>query len=492
MKNLITFLICLLSVTVFAANPTYNSFVPGDFTNNGNTIGLNPASPKFAGTNGVNTNANYIWNGVNQFTNTGNNFVGNLTLYNLTNELGQPMGYLRSIITTNAAINTNQFNFSGAGATNYNRSYDWNDTIHAWTNIAGFTVGLVAGNGDHEAMPAPFDGSGGATACYIDGGATIAAMQVVWDQGSSCGTNPTPTGFFTTNYTYITNTFYILTNVVVAVSKTNMIYLDVVNGNDLTAVPGLNSLPYKTIVTAASKLQPGGSLFMYPGVATNVAGVVKFPPNVTISGFGSGVSRITNSWLFGSTKIANVTMGVLEMVATNSEYQFNDMMIDGLADCMYWAFGTNSTLNAYNCIFKTTWDAWADTVGQVSVSATNNVAKFYNCQFINPYYTTGSVPDIIIFGPSKFYMYGGEIISLTQTPGQNSLIMTDPAWLGATNGYAEFHHVYFDNENKAGSNWIIFNPMGMTMKLYDCTANTNLIYDPFNKVEIIDNKLLAP
>lgn len=75
MKYLISTLLCLLSVTVFAANPTYNSFLAADFTNNGVTIGINAASPKL----GIgNTNADNIWSGVNTYGNTNNTFFGNL------------------------------------------------------------------------------------------------------------------------------------------------------------------------------------------------------------------------------------------------------------------------------------------------------------------------------------------------------------------------------------------------------------------------------
>lgn len=77
MKYLIATLICLLSVTVFAANPTFSSFLPADFTNNGTAIGINPSSPKLSSAGGSITNANNIWSGSNKFTNNGNEFVGN-------------------------------------------------------------------------------------------------------------------------------------------------------------------------------------------------------------------------------------------------------------------------------------------------------------------------------------------------------------------------------------------------------------------------------
>lgn len=95
MKYLISTLLCLLSVTVFAANPTYNSFLAADFTNNGVTIGINAASPKL----GIgNTNANNIWSGVNRFNNSSNMFSGNV----VTN------------LSTVYCVNTNSYFWNGA------------------------------------------------------------------------------------------------------------------------------------------------------------------------------------------------------------------------------------------------------------------------------------------------------------------------------------------------------------------------------------------
>ena len=168
-------------------------------------------------------------------------------------------------------------------------------------------------------------------------------------------------------------------------------------------------------------------------------------------------------------------------------------VIDGL-----WIHGAYQ-MECYDSTFTSLWDCWADlqygwaTNSARLSKATNSTARFYNFNFIldtNIDKATGARgPEPLSIGPGKFFMYGGVVKNNGNfSTDQNACIYGRAVYL-ARYSVCEFRGVDFQNTCPGYTNWIIYNPDGATIRLYNCTANTNLVYDPSNGVS---GTLLTP
>lgn len=303
-----------------------------------------------------------------------------------------------------------------------------------------------------------------------------------------------------TGWALVTNGATYDVSTIVTVPGTNFVGIQILNGfsgmpissnyyvtpaigNDLNARQGNRYFPHKTL-DAAIAASFNNSTFILDGgiVSTNNltlnpgTALIGQSPFTTIVSGNLGVSGSGNT-------LQNITAGVVHLDAGLSltNLIFNNCQIGGNSDALMANQNVGYfSIYGYNSTFASAWDAWADLT--TVWNQTNSFGKFYNCNFINDSNYVGSIGmEAINLGPSKFYMYGGNV-AFNNTVSVRASCVYAPNNLKGTNGYAEFWNVHFESHNPLGTNYIIYNEVGATIWLHGCTGNTNLIYDPSNHV----------
>lgn len=414
---------------------------------------------------------------------------GNATNVSQIDSSGRLVSYSIITITTNRLLVTNDYYFQGAGSAGYTTPFHWNGTINGYTN-ATKVFGSVNDSGYYyEVGTAPLSG--------MVGNDDYSPSGVIPSPASANPTNwtsldgqvwsadvhgiGTTTGYFGTNLVYTTNTITIFTNANFLNPVGNYIYASP-NGNDLTAIRGEASRPFRTMDGINTVLQPGDTIICSSGFIGWSNSIIPLTTkSITISGAGAGVTLLNlasfvDNYCISSLTLSNCYFGGCTNVV------LNNVNFSGAADCLTPDTNIKWDISVFNSKLTTAFDAYADTT-----TLTNSSAYLYNCVMIGAdrYSKTGAsfCPELITLGGGRLKMVGGAIINETLSGGNNPCCVN----ANINTAYAEFYNVYFQPPSISGkTNWVIYNNVGATIKLYNCIMNTNLIYDPSNKVSIIN------
>ena len=264
-------------------------------------------------------------------------------------------------------------------------------------------------------------------------------------------------------------------------------------GTNQNAIQGTPYLKFNTL-SAAMALAPSNGIFVFDSGNYNTE-----TPTINSGShiFGAGLMQSAYTNINDAIDIWTILGGITNVVirgmslpvihinsGTNTSYAtIDDCVVEGSQDGLFLT--GPASIEAYNTTFKSPWDCWADYSANTTFRPwfTNAASKFYGCNFMCDQTLPGvRGPEPIVLGAGQFYMYGGTASFSGSATGHGSQCVYGDTVAKGTNGYAEFHHVTFSNVNSTGTNWIIYDPMGVRIVLDGCSANTNLIYDPSNMV----------
>jgi hypothetical protein len=414
---------------------------------------------------------------------------GNATNLTGVDAIGRVVYSYQITIITNLSPNTNVYYFQGAGSAGYTTPFYWNGVIGGYTNATkvfgsvndtgwyyesgNAPLSSLAGNDDYSPTGVrPLPGSSAPTNWISLNGA-------LWE-ADLYGVG-TATGYFATNVTYITNQVTVFTNANFINPVGSYIYASP-NGNDSTAIRGEPSRPFKTIDAIQTIIHSSDTVVCSAGSIDNSNATIT-ASGLKICGAGTSATFLNLGSFQDNDNISSLTLSNCYFGGCTNVV-LNNVNITGLNDCL--APGTGRwNIQVFNSLLTTAYDAWADTT-----SDTNSFCTMYNCVMLgaDKYSSSGTAfcPEIVTLGAGRLKMVAGAIINTASTGGANPCCVN----ANTANAYAEFYNVYFQAPNIAGAtNWVIYNPSGATMKLYNCVLNTNLIYDPSNKVTIINGYL---